>query len=53
MIHDDDGDVTVVVLKCTEFQRQTRPFARPDIQSHRLYVEVFHLFTSSHPENSP
>jgi hypothetical protein len=52
MIHDDDGDVTVVVLKCTEFQRQTRPFARSDIQLHRLY-EVFHLFTSSHPENSP
>ena len=52
MIHDDDGNVTVVVLKCAEFQRQTRTFPRSDIQSHRSY-EVFQLFTSSHPENSP
>ena len=51
MIHDDQSNVTVVVLKCTEFQMQTRPVARSDLQLHRLY-EVVHLFTSSHPENS-
>jgi hypothetical protein len=48
MIHDDDGDVTVVMLKCTEFQRQTRPFARFDIQLHHLY-EVFHFLPQRIP----
>jgi hypothetical protein len=44
--------VMVVVVNCPEFRRQTRPFAHFDIQLHRL-CEVFHLFTSLHPKNSP
>jgi hypothetical protein len=48
MIHDDNGDVTVAVLKCTEFQRQTRPFSRSDIQLHCLY-EVLRLLPHRMP----